>query len=158
VELDGRPLPHDEVVGNAFALFNAGTQTTACLLSTAIVELLNRPDLRAWLAADTDRLAPAVEEFLRFQSPIPHFRPTSTEALALHGTDIPAGSTVLLLYGAANRDPRIWTAPEQLELAREPHRHLAFGDGIHHCLGAPITRLEASVALAAILPRLRAAA
>jgi cytochrome P450 len=156
-EHDGRPLPHAEVVGNAFALFNAGTQTTACLLSTAIVELLDRPDLCAWLVTRPDRVPPAVEEFLRFHSPIQHFRRTSTDDVVLHGTEIPAGSTVLLLYGAANRDPRAWTDPERLDLEREPHRHLAFGDGIHHCIGAPIARLEACIALAAILPLLRTA-
>ena len=72
----------------------------------------------------------------------------------MHGTEIPAGSTVLLLYGAANRDARVWTDPERLDVRREPHRHLAFGDGIHHCLGAPIARLEARIALEAILPEL----
>jgi cytochrome P450 len=156
-DLNGRRLPHEEVVGNAFALFNAGTQTTACLLSTAIAHLLRRPDLCAWLAARPDRVPAAVEEFLRFESPIQHFRRTSTADVLLHGTEVPAGSTVLLLYGAANRDPRVWTDPDQLDLDREPHRHLAFGDGIHHCLGAPIARLEARIALAAILPRLRSA-
>ena len=152
--LDGRPLPHDEVVGNAFALFNAGTQTTACLLSTAIAQLLDRPGLCRWLATDLGRVAPAVEEFLRFESPIQHFRRTSVEDVCMHGTEIVAGSTVLLLYGAANRDPRVWTDPARLDVQREPHRHLAFGDGIHHCLGAPIARLEARLALEAILPEL----
>src|SRR5262249_30507067 len=78
VELDVRPLPKDEVVGTAFALFNAGTQTTACLLSMAIAGLLRRPDLCDWLALQPERVPAAIEEFLRFESPIQHFRRTST--------------------------------------------------------------------------------
>jgi cytochrome P450 len=153
-EIDGERLPDEQVVGNVFVLFNAGTQTTACLLTSALVLLDAHPEQGAWLVDNSDQIPRAVEEFLRFESPIQHFTRTSTEEVELHGTRIPAGSKVVLLYGAANRDPRAWTDPEHLDLAREPRRHMAFGDGIHHCLGAPIARMEACIALKALLPHL----
>jgi cytochrome P450 len=153
-EVDGSPLPEGELVGNAFLLFDAGTQTTACMLSSALVLLDAYPDQRRWLIDNPDRVAQAVEEVLRFESPVQHLTRTTTVEVEIHDVRIPPGETVALLYGAANRDPRKWPEPERFDLAREPVRNLAFGDGIHHCLGAPIARLEASIALEVLLPHL----
>jgi cytochrome P450 len=153
-EVDGEPLSHEEVVGNAFVLLNAGSQTTACLLTNAFVLLHANPEQLAWLQENPHEVPRAVEEILRFEAPIQHFTRTTTEDVKLHGTRIPRGSKVVLLYGAANRDPNVWSDPDRLDLSRDPKRHVAFGDGIHHCLGAPIARLEARVALEALLPSL----
>jgi cytochrome P450 len=153
-EVEGSPLPEEELVGNAFLLFDAGTQTTACMLTNTLVLLDAYPDQRAWLIENPERLAVAVEEFLRLESPVQHLTRTTTVDMELHDVSIPRDSTVALLYGAANRDPRKWTEPDRLLLDREPQRHMSFGEGIHHCLGAPIARLEATIALELLLPHL----
>ena len=152
--IDGEPLSTDEIVGNAFMLLNAGTQTTACLLTNAFVLLGTNPEQRSWLTEDPGRIPRAVEEFLRFESPIQYFARMTTEEVELHGTRIPSDSRVVLLCGAANRDPQVWADPDRLDLSRDSLRHLAFGDGIHHCIGAPVARLEARIALEALLPHL----
>ena len=152
--VDGKPLAADEIAGNAFMLMNAGTQTTGCLLTSALVHLGSNQEQRTWLRRNPQHVKGAVEEFLRFESPIQYFARITTQDVELHGTRIPAGSRVVLLSGAANRDPGIWTNPERLDLSRDPHRHLAFGDGIHHCIGAPVARLEARIALEALVPHL----
>jgi cytochrome P450 len=153
-EVDGEPLSRDEVVGNGFVLLNAGSQTTACLLTSALSSLDSHPDEMAWLRENPDRVAGAVEEWLRFESPLQYFIRTTTATTRLHDTVIPGESRVVLMYGAANRDARVWEDPERLDLSRAPKRHLAFGEGIHHCLGAPIARLEARLAIEALLPYL----
>jgi cytochrome P450 len=99
------------------------------------------------LAADLALAPAAVEELLRFESPVQHQVRTATADLELHGVAIPAGGVVALLWGAANRDERRWERPDELELTREPRRNLAFGEGIHHCLGAPLARLQGRVVL-----------
>lgn len=152
VQIDGEPLTEAELVGNVFLLFDAGTQTTACLLSNAFVLLAAHPDQRKWLAQNLDEIPRAVEEVLRFESPVQHLTRTTTTDVELHGTTIPSGSTVVLLYGAANRDPAIWDEADGFDVRRVPKRNLAFGEGIHHCIGAPIARLEATVALEALVP------
>jgi cytochrome P450 len=149
---DGHALPEEQVVGNGFLLLDAGILTTSCLLGNAIALLADHPGQRAWLRAHPGQIPNAVEEILRFESPLQHLSRTTTEDVSVGDTLIPAGSTVALLYGAANRDPAVWPDPERLDLSRPPNRHLAFGDGIHHCLGAPIARLEARIALEALLP------
>jgi len=120
-----------------------------------LVLLGSHPEQLAWLTRNPDRVPDAVEEFLRFEAPVQHFTRTTTEEVSMHGIRIPHGSKVVLLYGAANRDPREWIDPERLDLSREPKRHVAFGEGIHFCLGAPIARLEGRIALEALLPHLR---
>ena len=86
-------------------------------------------------------------ELLRFKSPVQYQVRTGVAEIELHGIVIPAGSDVALLWGAANRDERRWERPDELDLMREPRRHLAFGEGIHHCLGAPLARLQGRVVL-----------
>lgn len=143
-------LPHEELVGMTFLLFEAGNTTTTSLLANALLVLAQHPDQRARFA---DGPATAVEEILRFEAPVQNMGRIAARDVTLHGAAIPAGSRVLLLIGAANRDPRVWREPDRLDLAREPRRNLAFGDGIHHCIGAPLARLEARIALTELLAR-----
>src|SRR5207344_2551562 len=135
-------------------LLIAGNETTTKLLGNAIFWLEAFPDQRTKLLADPTLIPAAVEETLRFD--------TSTQALArlltrdveLHGTTLPAGSKGLLLFGSANRDERHWVEPDRFDIGRNPAGHLAFGHGLHHCLGAALARLEMRVALEVLLPRL----
>jgi cytochrome P450 len=143
-------LPHEELVGTCFLLFEAGNTTTTSLLSNALLVLAEHPAERTQFAAAS---ATAVEEILRFESPVQNMGRIATRDVSLHGSTIPADSRVLLLIGAANRDPRVWQEPDRLDLAREPRRNLAFGDGIHHCIGAPLARLEARIGLTELLAR-----
>jgi cytochrome P450 len=123
------------------------------LLANALLVLAEHPQERARLAGAPDSVERAVEEILRFESPVQNMGRIATRDVVLHGRTIPRGARVLLLIGAANRDPRAWTEPDRLDLARNPRRHLAFGDGIHHCIGAPLARLEARTGLTAMLAR-----
>jgi cytochrome P450 len=139
-------LEEEEIPGLAFILILAGSDTTASLLSNSLLVLeRHRDQLRLLQHGDVD-LGQAIEELLRFESPIQNLARTATGSVTMHGETIPAGARVLLVYGSANRDERRFEDPDHLDLGRQPKRHLAFGEGIHHCLGAPLARLEARVA------------
>lgn len=158
---DDERLTHQELLSSLFQLIVAGHDTTATLIGNGIVALLDHPDQMADLEADPRLLPGAVEELLRFCAAVPHgtFRVT-TESVDLGNTVIPAGKQVLVCLAAANRDPDQWHNPNQLDIRRVPRPHLAFGHGIHFCLGAPLARLEARIALGALLgrfPKLRLA-
>jgi cytochrome P450 len=147
-----------EIPGLCILLYVAGTETVADFVGNALVALAERPDQRALLAADPALAPRAVEELLRFESPVQYQVRTAMAALELHGADIPAGSRVALLWAAANRDERRWERPDELDLTREPKRNLAFGEGIHHCLGAPLARLQGRIVLEEtlrVMPRYR---
>jgi cytochrome P450 len=125
----------------------AGTETVADFIGNALCVLAEHPGQRAVLAADPALGPAAVEELLRFESPVQYQVRTAVAATELHGITIPAGSAVALLWGAANRDERRWERPDELDLTRAARRNLAFGEGIHHCLGAPLARLQGRVVL-----------
>lgn len=143
----------EEIPGMCLLLMIAGFETTAGLLSTSILHLAAHPDQRAYLAANPEEIAAGIEEVLRYDAPVQHLMRITTEEVELHGTTIAAGERVLLLWGSANRDERRWQRPDELDVRREQQRHAAFGVGLHHCLGAPLARLEARVALTALLAR-----
>ncbi|MGW4285449.1 cytochrome P450 family protein [Streptomyces sp. NPDC004673] len=147
-------LTEDELVSIATLLLVAGHETTTNFLGNAALALLQHPDSWARLHKEPELLPTALDELLRFDSPvgIATFR-YSTEELTLGGTVIPAGVPVLIAPGAANRDPARFPAPNRLDLDRTATGHLAFGHGIHRCLGAPLARAEAELALGALLSR-----
>jgi cytochrome P450 len=147
-------LDSQELLSTIFQLIVAGHDTTASLIGNSLVALFRNPAQLAQLRADPARIPKAVEEFLRYDAPVPHstFRYTAAP-LTLGGVAIPAGEQVIICLAAANRDANRYTSPEELDLDRDEARHLAFGHGIHHCLGAPLARLEGHIALESLLRR-----
>ena len=149
-------LTDDEVFWSAAMLIGAGSETTTNLLSGLFLTLAQRPDLFAQLREHPDLIPAAIEEQLRFVSPIQGFYRTATRDYTIGANTIPAGARVLLLFAAANRDPRHFDDPDNFDLNRNPSDQLAFGGGIHYCLGTPLTRLEASRVFTQLLPRVDA--
>jgi len=147
-------LDSQELLSTILQLIVAGHDTTASLIGNSVVALLGNPAQLGELRADPTSIPKAVEEFLRYDAPVPHstFRYTAAP-LTLGGIEIPAGEQVIICLAAANRDADRYTSPEDLDLDRDEARHLAFGHGIHHCLGAPLARLEGHVALESLLRR-----
>jgi cytochrome P450 len=147
-------LSEQELRSTIFQLVIAGHDTTTNLIGNGVVALHRHPDQLAAVRADPDRVVPAVEELLRFDPPAHHatFR-YAVEDVELGGVTIPGGSQVVVGLAAANRDPARFTAPDDLDLDRPDQRHIAFGHGIHHCLGARLARLEAHEALGSLLRR-----
>lgn len=145
--------------GPAFApdvlilMLTAGTETTVSLLGNALHLLDRYPDARRALVKGSVSFADAIEEVLRFESPIQHLTRVTTREVTVRDTTIPKGAHVALLWAAANRDERRFANAEQFMIERPHERNVAFGVGIHHCLGAPIARLEAAVALPRFLAR-----
>jgi cytochrome P450 len=119
-----------------------------------VVSLLLHPDQLARLRADPELAGSAVEEVLRYNSPVQSAKPAyARENVTLHGVTIPKGAMVMPLLGSANHDPAIFEQPEVFDIARTPNRHLGFGHGIHYCLGAPLARMETRIALTTLLQR-----
>ncbi len=143
-----------EVVGLTFGLYLAGIETTAALISTLFQELARRPDSQRALREDPRLIPGAVEEGLRFRTPLQLTARTTTRDVELHGVTIPAGARVAMVIGAANLDERRFERADEYDALRPSGRHLGFGEGLHGCLGNPLARLEARVALEVALPRL----
>ena len=146
--------PQDEAIGMCNLLFEAGNSTTSSLIGNSLVALAEHPGERAWLAEDQAGWPSAIEELLRYDAPVQNLSRVLTEAVNVQRLTIPAGATVVLVLGAANRDPREWDAPNELRLRRPPRRNLAFGAGIHHCIGAPLARLEGRIGLRLLFARM----
>jgi cytochrome P450 len=151
---EGAHISRDEVVSMLFLLLVAGHETTTHLVSGAVFELLKNPRLRDWLEADWSRIDQAVEEFLRFVTPVQTSRLRFVRRdIEICGSFLKKGDKILPMLAAANMDPAANEAPERLDLERKPSRHLAFGSGIHFCLGHQLARLEGRCALKALFKR-----
>jgi cytochrome P450 len=150
----GDAIGTDELVGVAALLLLAGHETTANMLGLGTLALLCHPDQLALVRDHPEAVGPAVEELLRWLSIVQGLTPRVTTAAVVLGSQmIPAGELVVCAPPAANRDPALIDEPERLDVRRGGSRHLAFGHGIHHCLGAPLARMELTIALPALLRR-----
>lgn len=154
VEKEGEQISRDEMVAMVFLLLFAGHETTTHLISGSVYELLRNPALRDWLEEDWSRAGLAVEEFLRFISVVQFTKPRFVRKdIELGGIRLKRGEKIMPMLAAANLDPQANPQPEKLDLARKPNRHLAFGTGIHFCLGHQLARLEGVCALKALFRR-----
>ena len=153
-EHDGDRLSRDEVVANCVLLLFAGHETTTNLLGNGLFHLLGDRDQTRALAADPALTVGAVEEFLRYDGPVPATIKVATRDVEWHGRTMRRGDMVVPLLSAANRDPRQFPDPDRLDIRRDPQRNLAFGYGIHFCLGAWLARLEAQLSFDTLLERL----
>jgi cytochrome P450 len=150
----GDTLTGGELLGTVFLLVMAGFDTTVNLIASGTLALLTHPGELARLRADPSLLPAAVEELLRFTSPVNHANDRfTTEDVLIGGVNIPAGEWVFPVISSADRDPAQFPSADRLDLSRDTSGHVAFGHGIHHCLGAPLARMEAEVALGALLAR-----
>ena len=149
-------LNASEAAGILTILLSAGGESTTSLLGNAVRILAEDPELQEHLRQNLDQIPLFVEEALRLESPFRYMMRTVPADTSLGGVEIPAGATVLLLWGAGNRDEQEFEHPEEVDLGRRvPRRHLAFGRGIHHCVGAPLARIEARNVLSVLLDRTR---
>ena len=152
-EVDGDRLSEEDIVGFFQLLLLAGSETTTNLIGSAVLTLSDHPRELARLRADPRLLPKAIEEVLRFRPPLQAVFRQAVRDVEIRGKKIPAGSLILAMIGAANRDPGQFPRPRRFDIGREPNAHVAFGHGIHFCIGAALARVEARVALTRFLQR-----
>ncbi|CAM3136038.1 cytochrome P450 [Mycobacterium colombiense] len=151
-EVDGERLSDADLLNFSFLLLVAGNETTRNLIALGTLALIDHPDQFALLRSNPSLLPSAVEEMLRYTSPVTHMARRATENIEIRGQQIKAGDTVVMLYGAANRDEEIFgSTSEEFDITRNPNPHIAFGAGEHACLGAQLARLEARVMFEVLL-------
>jgi cytochrome P450 len=153
VEADGDRISSGEVLSLAVLLLVAGHETTVNLIGNGVLALLRAPDQLALLRRSPERVVGAVDELLRFDGPVQITQRIATEDMEVVGCKVRGGDEILLVLGAANRDPTVFAEPHRLDVTRDARRHVGFGGGIHHCLGAVLARMETQIALAAMLDR-----
>ena len=149
--VDGQALSQEELLGFCFVLVVAGNDTTTNLIANGAVLLAEHPEQRRWLAQDPALLNDAIEEMLRYEAPAQALPRRLTRDATLHGHTLREGEQLFLLFGSANRDEREFEQPDRFDVRRRIKRHLAFGQGIHFCLGKSLARLEARVAFEELL-------
>lgn len=148
-------LSEDEILAMIFLLLSAGHETTVNLIGSGMLALLEHPDQLTKLRNDPTLSKTAIEELLRFVCPAEMATERyASEDLTVAGTTIPRGELVLAVIGSANRDAHHFAAPDSLDVARTNNKHLAFGQGIHYCLGAPLARLEGQIAIETLIQRM----
>jgi cytochrome P450 family 142 subfamily A polypeptide 1 len=153
-EIDGDSLDNDSLIHETLLILIGGDETTRHVISGGMEELMAHPEQMARLAADPALMPGAVEEMLRWVSPIKNMARTATRDVELEGAHIKAGQELILLYPSANRDAAVFDRPEQFDITRSPNPHLAFGFGAHFCLGNQLARLELKVMTERLLTRL----
>jgi len=153
VEESGDQLTEEEIIATCNLLLVAGHETTVNLIANAIIAMLRQPTQWTALAADPQRVSAVVEETLRFDPPVQLMGRIAADDMIIGGTDVPKGDVMMLLLAAAHHDPAAVDRPDEFDPDRENIRHLGFGKGPHFCLGAPLARLEAAVALSKVTAR-----
>jgi pimeloyl-[acyl-carrier protein] synthase len=154
VEEQGDLLSEDEMIATCILLLIAGNETTTNLIGSGMLALLQNPDERRRLQADDSLLESGVEEMLRYDPPAQMTSRIASEDIELGGQRLEPGQVVLTVLAAANHDSEMFPEPERFDVSRHPNRHLAFGQGIHYCLGAPLAVVEARIAFRALLRRM----
>ncbi len=153
-EMEGDRLTEAELLTTCVTLLTAGHETTTNLIANGLYTLLRHPDRLEQLRADPMLMSTASEEMLRYESPLQRNPRRVAEDLEYGGACLRRGDYVLQMLGAANRDPAVFPQPDQFQISRQPNRHVAFAFGIHFCVGAPLARLEAPLAIGTVLRRL----
>ena len=153
-EEEGNKLSEGELVSTCMLLLIAGHETTVNLIGNGLLALLQHPDQLRALRDDPELIQTGVEELLRFDGPVQRTGRMTTAEVEIGDKRIPRDSVVVSVIGAANRDPKQFTDPDRLDVSRKDNRHIAFGFGIHFCLGAPLARLEGQIALGTLLRRM----
>ncbi|HEY1971746.1 MAG TPA: cytochrome P450 [Pseudonocardia sp.] len=154
MEVGGAPMSDQDVLGAAFFLVEAGHETTVGGIGTMLLNLARHPEIKDQLIADPTLIPAAVEEALRYDPPIQTIARTVAAETTLHDVTLHKGDRVVLCWGSANRDETVFEDADQLRITRERNNHLAFGSGVHHCLGAPLARMEMRVVLEEVLRRI----
>jgi cytochrome P450 family 142 subfamily A polypeptide 1 len=152
-EIDDERLSEEELIFESLLLLVGGNETTRNVIAGGMEALIRHPEQRAKLVADPSKIPVAVEEMLRWVSPVLNMKRTATRDVELHGEKIREGDQVLLMYASANRDEDVFDAPERFDVERDPNPHLAFGFGPHFCLGASLARLNLRVMFEELLRR-----
>ncbi|MEY4175230.1 MAG: hypothetical protein RI900_2395 [Actinomycetota bacterium] len=152
--IEGEPIGHKEQLGYYIIAATAGHDTTSNSMSGGLLALIQHPEELARLKADPGLMNTAIDEMIRWTSPVKHFMRTATVDYDIRGTTVKAGQDVLLSYWAANRDEDVFPDPFRFDVGRTPNKHLAFGFGVHYCLGAMLARMEMKALFGALLPRL----
>jgi cytochrome P450 len=152
-DVQGKFLSDEELLSNCVLLLEAGHETTTNLIGNGLLALLPHPEQLQALQDDPSLVGTAIEELLRYDSPVQITARVATEDLEIGDKRVSAGDMAILVLGAANRDPAQFPNPTTLDLSRRENRHLSFGQGIHYCLGAPLARLEGQIAINTVLCR-----
>ena len=152
-EHEGSKLAYEEMISMLVLLLVAGNETTTTLIGNAVLELMAHPEEMERLRRDPSLLPTAIDEVLRFASPVQFDPRRATKPVMLHGCEIPKNGMVLAWIGSANRDEKIFDRPEIFDVGRQPNPHLSFGFGVHYCIGANLARLETQIALEALLEK-----